>query len=457
MREFKILAATGALGYGLSEELFREAMKRKPDMVGADGGSNDGGPYYLGHGASHCDDRSIERELRIILPCVRDAGIPFLIGSASTAGGEPHIEKTLKIIKGICKEIGWSAKTAVIHAEIPAEYMHEKFDLGKIEALDCAPELTKKDIDECVRIVGQMGTEPFIRALDTGADIIVAGRACDTAVFAALPIKLGFDPALCFHAAKIVECGAYCCSPGGGADPMWVTIREKDFILETLNDARKVLPLSVAAHSLYEQGHPSKFYEPDGMTDCSTAKFEAYNGSDKAVIVSGSKFVGAEDGKYTLKIEGAAREGYRCACIAGIRDVYMIKNIDSVLENVNAHIKSNTDKDDYKIKYRIFGKNAVMGDLEYEPCTAKEIGVLTDVLAETQERANTICAMARSGILHTPYPERRSTGGNVAMAFSPHDIPVGPVYRFGIYHIIKDLSNKDFEKLFPVEIVEVKI
>jgi hypothetical protein len=94
-----------------------------------------------------------------------------------------------------------------------------------------------------------------------------------------------------------------------------------------------------------------------------------------------------------------------------------------------------------------------MGDLEYMPFTGHEVGVVIDVLAKDQTLANTICALARSTFLHIGYPERRSTGGNVALAFSPHDIPVGEVYRFGIYHLVE---TELLTELFPIEIEEVK-
>ena len=226
MKEFKVLAVSGQLGYGFPPECFYRGMSHKPDLVGVDGGSTDAGPYYLGSGHSHCDYDAIKRDLSIVLPEVKKAQVPFVIGSASTAGGEKHIARTLEIVRAVCKDIDWDAKIAIIHAEIYKEFLKEKLKKGEITPLDGAHELTERNIEDSACIVGQMGTEPFIRALNTGADIIVAGRACDTAIYAAKPISLGFDPGLCFHAAKIIECGAYCCSPGDGAEAMLATIRE---------------------------------------------------------------------------------------------------------------------------------------------------------------------------------------------------------------------------------------
>ncbi len=175
--------------------------------------------------------------------------------------------------------------------------------------------------------------------------------------------------------------------------------------------------------------------------------------------MSGTTYVRNADGKMTLKIEGAAKEGYRCVCIVGVRDRYMIANLDSALQKVTDFVKATAGSPGeagYRLRFRVYGKNAVMGDLEYLPCTAHEVGILIDVLADDQKLANTICALARSNILHVSFPERRSTGGNVAMVFSPHDVPMGPVYRFSAYHIVEDLSTADFEKLFPVEVLEAR-
>lgn len=456
MKEFKVLAVSGQLGYGFPPECFYRGMERKPDLVGVDSGSMDAGPYYLGAGESHCDYEGIKRDLRIVLPEVRKAGVPFVTGSASTAGGEKHVQRTLRAVREICKEIGWNPKIAIIHAEIGKDFLKEKLARDEITPLDGAHQLTVEDIDDSCCIVGQMGIEPFTRALHTGADIIIAGRSCDTAIYAAKPIELGFDPGLCFHVAKIIECGAYCCSPGDGAEAMLATIRENDAIMETLSDRRRVLPMSVAAHTLYEQAHPSRFFEPDGMTDCSEASFEAYHGSDKAVRVYGTKFVPSEEGNYTLKIEGAAKQGYRTICVLGIRDKYMIEHLDEAIDKVKEYVYTSAgspEEKGYRVKYLVYGRDAVMGKLEYERVNTHEICVVVDVLGKTQEQANTICALNRSNFLHVSYPNRKTTGGNVAIPFSPHDIPVGPVYRFSVYHIVHCLKSQDFKELFPVEIV----
>lgn len=77
--------------------------------------------------------------------------------------------------------------------------------------------------------------EPYIRALEEGAQVILAGRLYDPSVFAALPIKEGFPKGLAIHIGKILECAAICALPGSGSDCMFGYLRYDSFTLEPLS------------------------------------------------------------------------------------------------------------------------------------------------------------------------------------------------------------------------------
>jgi hypothetical protein len=80
-----------------------------------------------------------------------------------------------------------------------------------------------------------------------------------------------------------------------------------------------------------------------------------------------------------------------------------------------------------------------------------EIGLVMEVVAATQEMADTICAFARATLMHHHYPGRKATAGNLALPFAPSDVPLGPVYRFNVYHL---LDVEDPCAIFPLELVE---
>ena len=69
-----------------------------------------------------------------------------------------------------------------------------------------------------MRIVAQMGPEPLVQALESGAEVVLAGRAYDPAVFAAVPLTRGCSRGPAVHLGKILECGAIAATPGSGSD-----------------------------------------------------------------------------------------------------------------------------------------------------------------------------------------------------------------------------------------------
>ena len=90
MNELRVLAVCGILGYGFPEESLAAGMARQPHVVGADNGSTDPGPYYLGSGDQLTKRPQMVRDLGMSLASARGAGVPLIVGSAGTAGGEPR-------------------------------------------------------------------------------------------------------------------------------------------------------------------------------------------------------------------------------------------------------------------------------------------------------------------------------------------------------------------------------
>jgi len=72
-----MLATVGGMGYGFPEESFREAMKEKLDLIAADAGSIDPGPYYLGMGVSYQGRPNLKRDFSIMLAGALEQGLRF--------------------------------------------------------------------------------------------------------------------------------------------------------------------------------------------------------------------------------------------------------------------------------------------------------------------------------------------------------------------------------------------
>lgn len=448
MKELRVLSPTAILGYGFPMESFVEGMKRKPHVIAVDAGSTDPGPYYLGAGKSFTDRNSVKRDLEIMIPAALEAGIPVIVGTAGGSGGRPHVELTADIIREIAREKQLSFKLAVIQSEFDKEFVKENLRAGNITPLYPAKQITEEELDESVRIVAQMGEEPFMEALENGADVILAGRSYDPSVFAALAIKEGFNKGLAIHMGKILECAAIAALPGSGSDSMFGYLQEDSFVLEPLSPIRKCTTLSVAAHTLYEKTNPYVLPGPGGAINLHETRFEQID--ENKVRVSGSRFVPTED--YFVKLEGVKRVGYRTISCAGVKDPIMISKIESITQSVRERVENNFEAygiKDFFLDFKIYGKNGVMAmfDGVDEPA-GNELMIIIEAVADTQEQADTICGFARSTMLHFGYEGRISTAGNLAFPFSPSDARMGEVFAFNVYHLMK---VDDPKSLFPVE------
>ena len=453
MNEIRVLSPTGNLGYGFPRELLAVAMARKPHVIAVDGGSTDGGPYYLGYEPGVGPPRDgafkefIARDLEPLICAARAANIPLIVGSAGFAGGDLHLAGTLSIAMEIAQRNGLTFQLATIRAEVDKPYLLEKFRAGAMSPCGAAPPLTETDILESVRIVGQMGVEPFVSALNQNADVILAGRANDPSMFAALPWQQGFDRGLALHMAKILECGAIAADPGSGSDMLLGTLRKDHFVVEPIHPDRRCTVQSVAAHSLYEKSDPTTIYGPGGRVELSDVRFEQR--TERSVSVYGSRFVESDD--YEIKLEGAARTGFRAISIAGIRDPSVIAHLDVLLTQARLQASRSYPtlaSGEAKVIFHRYGMDAVMGVLEPTPqLHPHEIGLVIECIAETQALATAIVGTVRSALLHMGFSGRMSTAGNLAFPFSPQDIPTGPVYRFSVYHLMRE-SNP--ARIFPV-------
>jgi hypothetical protein len=330
-----IYAPLGLLGYGYPENSLRAALEAEPDLIAVDAGSTDPGPYYLGAGVSFTSRVMVKRDLGLLLCAAVERRIPLVIGSAGGAGAAPHLAWALEILREIAAEHRLHFRLAIVEADIDRDYLKRKLADGDLIDFEMGRDLTAADIDACTNIVGQMGHEPLIDALQQGADVVLAGRAFDAAVSATLPIIRGVEPGLALHMGKIVECGSLVALPRA-SDGVLAEIDGESFVIRPADPAKYCTVETVAAHTLYEKSDPYKLAAPGGHLDLSEATFERVD--DRSVRVAGSVF--QPSAQYFVKLEGAALVGYRSVCLAGVRDPTLISQLDDVLERVRLKLRS---------------------------------------------------------------------------------------------------------------------
>lgn len=454
MAEMKVMATTGMVGYGYTEEAFRNGISQGMDFIAADAGSMDPGPHYLGEGVPFVSEAAIKRDLSLMLEAAVEQNIPMLIGSAGGGGGAPQVQLVRDIICAIAREKHLHFKMAVIQAEQDKEYLKRKNREGMIEPLGPIDDLTDAAIDESHRTVAMMGVEPFQKALKDGAQVIVAGRASDAALFSAFPLMRGFDPGLAWHLSKIIECAGQVVTPRTGQDCVIGTLCDDHFTVEPGHPDKICTRIKIAAHTLYENPSPYLLEEPSGTLITSDATYEQID--RRTVRVRGSRFEKSD--RYTVKLEGVKQSGFRTVFVAGTRDPILISVVDDFIAACHERVANeartlNVLPGQYQLNIRIYGKNATMGAREpIKDTSTHELGILVDVLADDEDTSKAIMAKARYALLHTDFPGRKCISGNLAIPFSPSDMPVGRTYEFVAWH---RMEIADPLEPFPIEMMDV--
>ncbi|MER8155503.1 acyclic terpene utilization AtuA family protein [Streptomyces sp. NPDC094472] len=435
--ELRILAPTGALGAGFDADAFARGVAALPDVIACDAGSTDSGPAALGSGTPKLSAQAVTRDLRLLLRARDELGVPLIIGSCGTSGRDAGVDWVADIARSIAAEENLSFKLGLIYSDQPAQRLRDLYDAGRIRPLPHAPAIDR-DLFDRSHTVAMMGVEPIQEALRDGCDVILAGRASDTALFAAVPHLRGADPGLTWHLAKTIECGAACAIPPS-ANGLLVTLREDHFDVTTLADGTRLTPRSVAAHTLYENADPYRVAEPSGVLDTTEATYEAVD--ERTVRVRGARYLPADG--YTNKLEGAELIGYQTVIFGGVRDRVVIDTLPKLVPMAKEYFEAKildvfggaVDPADVDIDYRLYGAGAVLGGSEPDLLAPRELGVLITVTAPDQATAHAIATFVAHASSHLPVAEYDGLVSTLAYPYSPPETDRGPLYRFTLNHV----------------------
>jgi hypothetical protein len=431
----RVLVPVGMLGGGFPADTIRHGIALGADVIAVDAGSTDSGPYYLGTSSPKTTEEAVARDLRVLLVAGGAARIPLIVGSCGTSGTDAGVDWVASIVDQIAEQEGLHLRVARLYSEQDRDTVLAKLTANRIAPLEPAGALDESTVLRCEHIVGLMGHEPIVDAIERGADVILAGRATDTAVIAAVPLMRGCPAGPTWHAAKTAECGGFCTTnPRSGG--VLVTVDGTGFTVEPLDPATACTPTSVAAHMLYENADPFRMREPAGTLDTSRATYTAID--HRTVRVEGSIF---EPGPRTMKLEGAALAGYQTIAIAGIRDPEILAAIDTWTDTLQAFLIDGIGRvlgltsDEYHLELRCYGSNAVLGHLEPDTAAPREVGVVLIVTAAEQALATKIAKYANPYLLHMPLPTMDHLPSFAFMS-SPAEIPKGPIYEFVLQHAV---------------------
>lgn len=428
------------VGAGFTDDSLAAALEKELAFIGADAGTIDVGPYQLAGVGSIFSEDLCRHDLHRLVLASHAKRIPLVIGSCGGSGSDAAVDWFAELVRDIARAESMSLRIARIYSEIDRDYLAGKHRAGKITPLSGSPlPYDEEVIARSERIVGVMGVEPVIAALSGGADVVLAGRMTDSAIFAAIPLMRGVPAAVAWHAGKVAECGSAIAEPVRN-DLLHVMVEDDAFRVAPLNPATRCTPWSVAAHQLYENADPRRFVEPSGVLDATNAVFEAHD--DRTVRVSGAAFHASP--QPTVKLEGVELAGYQSIAMMSYNDRVLLESFPSWLTDARREV-------DVKVR-RVYGDAASSATLSVRPYGAgdgtwlfdgpdvsapqQEVFLLLDVVAPKQSMASGIANIAWHTLCH--FPTKGWSGGFVTAAW-PYNPPVidrGPVYRFNVNHAV---------------------
>ncbi len=420
------------------EQEVAEAVAKGAQAIAVDAGSTDSGAAYLVTGVPKYNRGAIKRDLAIMMKAGMEAGIPVITGSAGHAGGDKNVDWLREVALEIAEELGIKPKIALLYCEQTKDQIKSFNAAGKVRPLAPMGPLEDSAVDSCDHIVAVLGAEPYMAALDAGADLIIGGRTTDTAVLACFALWKGAPWGPSWHAAKITECGTQCAVHRLRGSAVMVTIDASGFEVEPINLTNRCTPQSVSAHMLYENSNPFQLVEPGGVLDVTKAVYTAVN--DRAVRVTGSTW---EAQPYTVKLEGAGAGSYQTIMLIGIQDPAVLNRIDEFHDKMLASHYQRVRETigeaagDFHISLRMYGWNGVSGDRPPEGTPIpRELAVLFVATAATQQMAREIAKSCNPRFFHFPIIQDKELP-SYGFPFSPAEVDRGPVYEFKLNHVIE--------------------
>jgi len=279
----------------------------------------------------------------------------------TNAGGINPIGCARKILSELEKK-GVSLKIAVVDGDNIVERIGEFYPgQANFKNMDSGEDFDTI-IDNIQSANVYLGVPPLLKALESGADLILAGRVTDTSVTMAPMIhELGWKLndwdklAAGLVAGHIIECGAQ--STGGNFtdwqkvprwDNMGYPIVEMDqsgaFTVYKHENTGGLISIDTIREQLvYEMGNPDQYISPDVVADFTHLKLEELD--TNKVLVSGAK--GYPSTPY-LKVSMAFEDGYKATSsivISGGRVLNKAQEFETIFwERLNTqYLKKNTE------------------------------------------------------------------------------------------------------------------
>lgn len=214
--------------------------------------------------------------------------------------------------------------------------------------------------------------------------------------------------------------------------------------IRPLDPNARCIPLSVAAHTLYEKTRPDLLTGPGGVLDLTTSKYAQLE-DGVMTRLSGSTFHLARrlNKPYTVKLEGARVIGYRTVMMGSFNDPILTGQIKPFLEEAKEYARRQNECDDIvDIGFHIYGIDEAGPEI-----VPNKIFVVAETLAPSQRLATGLASALRVHFSHGAYPGQKATSGNFGMGIGGRfELEVAECAEFSIYHLMTLAQGEEYAR-----------
>lgn len=317
-QHLRILCPNRPLGFlPFQETGFWIGAESRPDYYCCTSGNPNVGPDPLGNDISVSPYEWQKHHLELLLLASRKQGVPLLIGSSGDTGANSRVDLFVNMVKHLALKHALSAfKIVYFYSEIKKERLRGKLEQGVIiDGLDNRPSLTTEDLDQTDRIVAIAGIDPFLKALDMGADVIIGGRSRTEAIFASAAIYEGFPEPVAYHLGRELADASQHADISSGSQTVIGKLTNTGVKVMTMQPQQNYRETSIAASSLCEP-NPSL---PDFQ-----------NMPDLTI---------REVGTPHIQLEGVGKIGERCIGIVHLNSSTSLTHLNTKIDLVRQELK----------------------------------------------------------------------------------------------------------------------
>ena len=399
----RILCPNRHLGFMPAEEhSFCEGAAGRPDYYCCNSGNIPNDPAALGMDTSLSLYQWQKHDLELMLLASRQQGVPMIVGSAGDTGADSRVDLYVNLIQRLARQHNLPPfKLAYFYSEVPKRTLRALLEKGvSFDATHKQQTLSIETLEGTERILAVADVQPFMKALESGADVIIGGRSDPASVFASAAMHAGVPKHAAYSLALMLNTASRCTE----------TLMPNETIVGTIHSNTGEI------HLTRPRNHHAAM----------------------SLVVRVQQDYALPEQSLNIPLEGIGKVGERFMAMLEVRDSGLIHHMDEMVEWAQDCIAINFSERPYQLSFNMYERGLIRSEFDRSNTTGstENRGLMVEGIAETEQLAEELTVMGSRHLVSAPqYEQHKSVEGpGIVMG---ELFPAPPVYRWTIHHSVQ--------------------